>query len=273
MSTGNATAGLLRSASLFEGVRLTEPCVVRGITVSPIVPGLGRDAVSFFNDVLQQHSFNTVIQSPAWMASYGPRHPLLSLITPPGRFTEPPDAWLQINTLVRGAIDVLAVRQGGAPRLVGSVIERHSGTQWQTLVIMPGGAPWLTSHLSQAASDHGVVVPELNCDDAASYIIETPRVALWLHLFTSLLSEADSNIRALRAYGLVEAIAAGAPRGVAVRELNGTQLYTQNNAHLTTDKNDGKLLFLILSACRGLTLESGVLFASSGGTIASELSM
>jgi hypothetical protein len=117
------------------------------------------------------------------------------------------------------------------------------------------------------------VVPELNCDDAASYIIETPRVALWLHLFTSLLSEADSNIRALRAYGLVEAIAAGAPRGVAVRELNGTQLYTQNNAHLTTDKNDGKLLFLILSACRGLTLESGVLFASSGGNIASELSI
>jgi hypothetical protein len=271
VSTSNANAGLLRSASLFEGVRLAGPCAVRGITMSPIVPGLGRDVASLVNHMLEQHTFNTIIPSPAWMASYGTRHPLLAVITPPGRFPESADAWLQINALVRGAVDVLAIREGGAPRLVGSVIERHDGSRWKTLTVIVGGAPWSMSHLSRATSDNGAVVPQLDCDEAASYIIGVPRVALWLHIFTSILSEGDINIRALRIYGLLEAIAAGAPRGVVVRELDGTQLHTRNNASLTTDSRAGKLVFLILSAFKELNLSSGVLFASSGADISSEL--
>lgn len=249
-----------------DGVRLETELRLPPLSARPI--GLdrgfvGRDGREIFNRELAEIGYVTSINAPAWGVQFGPRH-RLALIESDALDIGEGVAGAQIpNALASRVGDLLALTNGGAPRLLAGVTEvsDDEGANWRTLAIMAGSGPFPGSILQSRATE-SQPIESLDTETLWTHIDDDPRVPLWLSLYRGIAAEPSWDVRMFRACSLLEAVAHEVfPSPVQATNATGEQLLDHGHHPATTRKARGAIYMLSRRCLEALSISDDLLLA------------
>jgi hypothetical protein len=224
---------------------------------------VGRDGREIFNRELAEIGFVTDINAPAWGVQFGPRH-RLALIESEALDIGDGVAGAQIpNALASRVGDLLALTNGGAPRLLAGVTEvsDDEGAHWRTLAIMAGSGPFPGSILESRPTG-GQPIESLDTETLWTHIDDDPRVPLWLSLYRGIAAEPSWDVRVFRACSLLEAVAHEVfPSPVQATNEAGEQLLDYGGHPATTRKARGAIYMLSRRCLEVLSISDDLLLA------------
>lgn len=261
-----------RLAVLAEGVRLPASLTVAGgIEIAPVSARLGREGFAVMNAILAEAGFVSVVTEQTWMTILGPRQPLFSLVTPPYDGADP-EAWQRLNALVTIAIEAVSLTFGGSGRLVGSVTELFRADEgWRTLTILVGGPNWPISQLRRLLPD-GVEFPKFSPDEIMTTMVTRPQLAIWISLFIGAAGEPRRDVRHVRLWSALEAIAGEVvPAGEGVVDLDGTTVVYGDGTPASTSAARGRVMRLVVEALQAVGLPAGTVLAHPDHTLWEEV--
>ncbi|MGH2743815.1 MAG: hypothetical protein ACRDN8_15340, partial [Thermoleophilaceae bacterium] len=182
---------------------------------------------------------------------------------------EAPTGTLLAKLMVNRLADLLALTQGGAPRVVAGVseISENDPARWRTLAIMAGGGPWPGSKLENLATD-AATVPSLNVAALWTTLDIEPRAPLWLSLHRGIAAEPRWDTRIFRICSLLETMGAEVfAKAVAVVDGEGRRLRGHGGQQMTTATPRGAAYMLLRRSLHALSLPDDPLLAHPSRTL------
>lgn len=235
---------------LADNVLLSTVQRVPGLWLLPMSQTtLGVDIPEVLNMVLRQLGFGSGVDAGEWVEQVRRRRPAAALHAPKVRAGSAGAALDVSRETARRLLDLLALRRGASPRLLGGVIGVADGTgEVQSTTFWFEGAGYtgnLVAGLGSGGDQHGMLQlwEGLSAD---------PRTRLWLSLHADAIADERWDYRLFRCFNLLEGIAAEvAPKGVRVLDDHGAPRMQDNGRPYTTDHARGKVHALLESVAGG----------------------
>lgn len=250
---------------LADNLYLTTLQRIPGIRVLPLSQTtLGADVVEVLNDVLQQLGFGDGVPPQRWMEEIQRRRPAAVIHVPRVRAADGRAAHAVCLRMAHHLLDLLALRRGATPRLLGGVVgalddqgvPRYSGF-W---IEGSGYTGNLAGGFIAGEDIHGLL---LRWDGLS----RDPRARLWLSLYADAIADERWDYRLFRCFNLLEGVASELiPRGITVRDDQGSPRLQDNGQCYTTDHARGKVYELLrLVATRMEAAEANFTAQTSNG--------
>lgn len=266
----------VRSAFLIEGLRIDDELRLAPLVVRPV--GLergyfGKDGREIFNAELADAGLVTHIGRPAWSTQIGPRHRLALVLSDVLEVDDAPRGTLVSTAMVSRLADLLALTEGGAPRVVAGVTEvcENGPMSWRTLAIMAGSGPWPGSKHEKLAPGGS---PRAGLDVAAvwSSLTRDPRTAFWLSLHRGIAPEPRWDVRMFRRCSLLETVGGEViGQGAPVIDDQGRPLRGPDGRAATTSTLRGAIYTLVRRSLDVASLPDGILCAHPSRTLWDEI--
>lgn len=279
----------IRSAHLFEGVRLEREVVLEPFTVRPVSLDrgyFGRDARVAFNAELADSGAVTVVDAPSWGVQFGPYHRMAFAVSAEFAFADTRGLF-SLNAAAAQLAGPLALAYGGVPRLLASITEARATREdeWRTAAITAGGGDPQTGALLQVQTA-GHPIEEIAPEAIWTRASKDRRLTFWLTLFRDVLAESRWDVRVFRVCSLLETIGGESSRrtrpsrmrrvstfcsrlGLAPRRTNFEGGFTRSYGRaLTSSMSQWRCCKRTLTWTCGMRSESGPTSATSSRTTA-----
>lgn len=229
---------------LADNLLLTTHQRVPGIEVGPILETtLGTDVPEVLNAVIKQLGFGSVLDAEQWMNQMRQRRPAVVVHIPKVRASDGRAAHEVSRDTARQLLDLLALRRGAAPQLLGGVVGRPDGRGvLQYAGFWVEGSNYAGNLAGGALSGEGQHGLLLHWDGLSV----DPRARLWLSLHANAIADGRWDYRLFRYFNRLEGIAAEVvPSGGVVRDDQGNPRMRTSRDPYTTDHARGKVYELL----------------------------
>ncbi|WP_148282393.1 hypothetical protein [Corallococcus coralloides] len=241
---------------LADNLRLTKIQRIPGIQVIPLASStVGIDVAHVLNDVMRQLRFGSGINLDKWMESMQDRRPAAIVHAPRVQAADHSIAVKACLQSVHPLLDLLALRRGDSPRLLGGVAATadRNGVM-QCMAYWVAGAGYAGNVLGGMTSgeDPHTLVRYWNA------LSKDPRTKLWLALYADAIADDRWDYRLFRCFNLLEGIATEiVPDNVVIRDGTGKPRLMPDKKPYTTRHARGKVYELLRGvAAKGQEAES-----------------
>ncbi|MFC8234826.1 hypothetical protein [Streptomyces sp. NPDC057284] len=201
----DASDPVYASIVLVDNLLVTARRRIPGMAVIPITGStLGSDGSQVLNSVLQQFGYKSLIDPDQWLVNMQRRRPAAIMHVEKIRAPTPQVAVAFSRELVREFLDLMALKRGDTPRIIGGVI---GGTDSE-------GAPQCLGSWMDGSQYTGNLIGGFTAgEDPHSINVHwqaarnDPRIRLWLSLYADALSDERWDYRLFRCFNLLEGIA------------------------------------------------------------------
>jgi hypothetical protein len=231
---------------LVDNLLLTTNQRVPGIRIFPLSnTNLGADVAMLLNATLLQLGFDGAVDLSSWLDKMRSRRPSVAIFAPKVQAAFPQKAVDLCRQSVHQLLDLMALRRGSKPRLLGGAVGH----------LDPNGQPrcagfWiegsdyrgnLLGGFLSGENQHGLLLHWSN-------MVKDPRVRLWLSLYADAIGEDRWDYVIFRCFNLLEGIGKELlPPKKVVCNQNGVPYLQQgkNPSPYTTKEARGKVYALI----------------------------
>ncbi|MET9512157.1 MucBP domain-containing protein [Streptomyces flavidovirens] len=235
--------------SIFSTVMLVDNLLLRvvrrvpGVVIIPLTDStLGSDTSQVLNSVLQQLGYEQLIDPERWLEQMRHRRPAAIFHVPRVEAEGADAAYKYCRQRVHELLDLLALKRGDAPRLIGGVIasvDEEGRSHFQGASIE--GSGYAGNILSGFGSG----------DDAHSLLAQweslrgDARLRLWLSLYADAIGDERWDYRLFRCFNLLEGIASEKVERKGVVDSEGNAILKPYGKPYTTKETRGKVYELI----------------------------